>query len=233
MQMMRLIVLSLLTMLLVACQNVPKNTEKSKPAGQELELNNREQYSSAVFSDMTLIRGKVSAWKLSGSFSYVDPNESGAGRIQWDFKGDLLDSVSLNDFVDQERVRLIGPIGVGSVELNSQDRRATLTSGRQEYKGTDAESLLWNIVGWRLPVSEMRFWLFGMPSPNVKGRFWLNEQGQLQALQQSGWEIQFERYEKMDDLQQDLPKKITAVHRENKAKVKLVIKRFTVVQELR
>jgi len=65
-----------------------------------------------------------------------------------------------------------------------------------------------------------------MPSPNASGKFWLNEQGQLQALQQSDWEIEFDRYEIDPVLQQALPKKITAVHRGNQAKVKLVIKSF-------
>ena len=231
MQKMRLISFVLLVTMLAACQNVPKSEVEVKAGGQFLELNNREQYSSTAFVPIEQIRGKVSAWQLSGSFSYVDPNESGAGRIQWSFQGDLLDNLRLNDAIDQERVRLIGPIGTGSLELLSADNRASLISGNQQSNGVDAESLLFNIVGWRLPVSEMRFWLFGMPSPNVSGRFWLNEQGQLQTLQQSEWEVQFDRFEIDPVLQQALPKKITAIHRGNQAKVKLVIKRFEPVQE--
>ena len=231
MQKMRLISFVLLVTMLAACQNVPKSEVEVKAGGQFLELNNREQYSSTAFVPIEQIRGKVSAWQLSGSFSYVDPNESGAGRIQWSFQGDLLDNLRLNDAIDQERVRLIGPIGTGSLELLTADNRASLISGNQQSNGVDAESLLFNIVGWRLPVSEMRFWLFGMPSPNVSGRFWLNEQGQLQTLQQSEWEVQFDRFEIDPVLQQALPKKITAIHRGNQAKVKLVIKRFEPVQE--
>lgn len=231
MQKMRLISFVLLVTMLAACQNVPKSEVEVKAGGQFLELNNREQYSSTAFVPIEQIRGKVSAWQLSGSFSYVDPNESGAGRIQWSFQGDLLDNLRLNDAIDRERVRLIGPIGTGSLELLTADNRASLISGNQQSNGVDAESLLFNIVGWRLPVSEMRFWLFGMPSPNVSGRFWLNEQGQLQTLQQSEWEVQFDRFEIDPVLQQALPKKITAIHRGNQAKVKLVIKRFEPVQE--
>ena len=231
MQKMRLISFVLLVTMLAACQNVPKSEVEVKAGGQFLELNNREQYSSTAFVPIEQIRGKVSAWQLSGSFSYVDPNESGAGRIQWSFQGDLLDNLRLNDAIDRERVRLIGPIGTGSLELLTADNRASLISGNQQSNGVDAESLLFNIVGWRLPVSEMRFWLFGMPSPNVSGRFWLNEQGQLQTLQQSEWEVQFDRFEIDPVLQQALPKKITAIHRGNQAKVKLAIKRFEPVQE--
>ena len=226
MKVFRIILSACCVLLIVACQNVPKSEGEVKAGGQFLEQNNREQYSSAAFSSIGEVRGKVSAWQLAGSFSYVDPKEQGAGRIQWGFQGDLLDKLSLNDAIDQERVRLIGPIGTGSVQLISADNRASLISGKQEYKGIDAENLLFNIVGWRLPVSEMRFWLFGMPSPNASGKFWLNEQGQLQTLLQSDWEIEFDRYEIDPVLQQALPKKITAVHRGNQAKVKLVIKSF-------
>jgi len=56
--------------------------------------------------------------------------------------GDLLDNLSLNDAIDQERVRLIGPIGTGSVQLISADNRASLISGKQEYKGIDADYLV-------------------------------------------------------------------------------------------
>ena len=227
----RLISFVLITAFLAACQSVPKSEGEIKEGGQFLEQNNREQYSSAAFTSVGEVRGKVSAWQLAGSFSYVDPEESGAGRIRWSFQGDLLDNLRLNDVIDQERVRLIGPIGTGSVELVSKDNRASLISGNQTSNGVDAESLLFNLTGWRLPVSEMRYWLFGMPSPNASGKFWLNEQGQLQTLQQSEWEIQFDRYVVDPILQQAVPKKITAVHRGNQAKVKLVIKSFAPATE--
>ena len=231
MKIFRIILAACCVLFIAACQNVPKSEGEVKTGGQFLELNHREQYASAVFAPIEQIRGKVSTWQLAGSFSYVDPKESGAGRIQWSFQGDLLDNLNLNDAIDRERMRLIGPIGTGSVELLTADNRASLISGKQRSNGVDAESLLFNIVGWRLPISEMRFWLFGMPSPNTSGRFWLNEQGQLQTLQQSDWEIQFDRFELDPILQLALPKKITAVHRGNQIKVKLAIKRFEPVQE--
>ena len=217
----RLIVVLGCLFFIAACQNVPKSEVDVKPGGNQLVKNSNGQYTADAFSVPSEVRKKVAAWDLSGSFSYVDPKESGAGRIQWKYQGRLQD-----DFINNESVRLIGPIGTGSVELVSSETGAHLISGKQRYFGTSADKLLIDIVGWKMPVEEMRYWLFGMPSTKVEGRFWLNEQGGLQSLKQSDWEIQFERYQVVPELNAMLPQKITAIHRSNQAKVKLIIKRF-------
>lgn len=214
-----LLILCLLS--LVACQNVPQKQADDKLGGNVLTKNAQGRYIQAAFVVPEKVREKVAAWSLSGSFSYVDPKESGAGRIQWQYQGILKD-----DFIDKESVRLVGPIGTGSLELVSSSSSARLVAGRKNYLGASVDDLLLDIVGWRMPVEEMRYWLFGMPSPHASGRFWLNEQGKLQSLHQSDWEIVFDRYETVPELNAQLPRKITAVHRVNQAKVKLLVKQF-------
>lgn len=214
-------------LLLAACQSLPEQSVNQKLGGKTLQKNAQGRYLSADFKKVMELREQVSAWQLKGSFSYVDPQDTGAGRIQWGFQGVLQSSGEESaDTVENENVRLIGPIGTGSLELISSDSSAVLIVGRDRYIGEDVESLLLKTVGWRLPVDELRFWLFGMPSSTVQGRYWLNEQGLLQSLQQSDWEIQFDRYQTDSVPNQPLPQKITAVHRDNQAKIKLVIKQF-------
>ncbi len=208
-------------LLVTACESVPKQQSDQKPGGQLLLQETSGEYSAPAFEAIHQVRDSIEAWKIAGSFSYIDPEDSGAGRIQWDFQGRLKD-----DVVDSENVRLIGPIGTGSVELVSSGASASLIAGRQRYYGADIEALLLKVVGWEMPVEEMRYWLFGMPSPKAPGRFWLNEQGHLQSLQQSDWDIQFDQFQVLLNTKEALPRKITAVHRGNQAKVKLVIKRF-------
>ncbi len=218
---------------LSACQVLPEQQSEQKAGGKVLQKNAKGQFFGSDFEKIEELRGQVSAWQLTGSFSYIDPQDTGAGRIKWDFQGALQAASTDNnenlesvDRVENEKVRLIGPIGTGSLELISSDSSAILIAGRERYVGADVESLLLKTVGWRLPVDELRFWLFGMPSPTNEGRYWLNEQGLLQSLKQSDWEIQFDRYQLNSFPNQPLPQKITAVHRGNQAKIKLVIKQF-------
>ena len=218
-----LILLAVMT--LAACQTLPKLNQDEKPGGVALTENAQGQFIAPVFAPKLGGRDDVNAWKLSGSFSYVDPKDSGAGRIQWSLQGLLKENR-----IENERVRLIGPIGAGSVELLSSGSSAVLIAGKKRYLGQNVEGLLQDIVGWRMPINELRYWLFGVPSPQVPGKYWLDEQGSLIFLQQSGWQIEFSEYQVFDAsgplIPQMMPRKITAVNQANQAKVKLVIKQL-------
>lgn len=218
----------LMAVLLSGCLSLPGEQADQKPGGMILKKDASGKFVSNYFDEAQQTREQISAWQLRGSFSYVDPQDTGAGRIQWTFQGQLEGDTGdrKSDVIENEKVRLIGPIGTGSLELVSSDSSASLTVGRESYFGPNVESLLIKVVGWQMPVDELRYWLFGMPSSKVAGHYWLNEQGLLQSLQQSNWEIQFDRYQVYPFSTQPLPQKITAIHRGNQAKVKLVIKQF-------
>lgn len=64
-------------------------------------------------------------------------------------------------------------------------------------------------LGWQLPVSDLRYWIQGLISPNAPASLTLrNPQGQLTQLTQLGWQMEFSQYQALGS--QWLPGKIIA-----------------------
>jgi len=141
-----------------------------------------------------------SSWQLSGRFAANQEDQSWSGSLQWRQQG--------GDYL----IRLSGPLGQGSIELQGDAWRARLKLSEDEiFQNADAESLLWQHTGWRIPFSGMRYWLMGQQAPyyavsDVK----LDEAGRLASLRQAGWVIEIRRYISVEGV--DLPRKLFLQH---------------------
>jgi len=61
-------------------------------------------------------------------------------------------------------------------------------------------------LGWQLPVSNLLWWVRGLPSPDSRSRVALDANGRLASLQQDGWDVQYLGYSEQD--QYSLPTRI-------------------------
>jgi outer membrane lipoprotein LolB len=78
-------------------------------------------------------------------------------------------------------------------------------------------------MGWTMPVEGMRYWAIGLPAPDSKPeRQQLDDQGRLLELSQSGWTIEYRRYQPVGEV--ELPDKIFMQN--HKLNVKLVVERW-------
>ena len=151
-------------------------------------------------------------WNIQGRVSIVTGNDGWNGSIRWKQVETHFD------------IRIVGPLGQGSmwlqgspgfVELRSSDKKKVITA-------PDAESLLYQEMGWQMPVSGMRYWVLGIAGPGDVTSRKYNKQGQLEEMVQSGWTIRFRRYRKVGDYQ--LPDKIFM--RNDRFSVKMIIKQW-------
>jgi len=154
-------------------------------------------------------------WELSGRFGAKNSVDSWSGSIAW-----LQDQ-------NHYQIKLSGPLSTGSVEIKGdEDFSELLLSDEESYGAANAEQLLEMHTGLRLPMSNLRYWLIGLPSPTVQHEgIELDDFGRLKKIAQQGWVVTFRRYAQVNGL--ELPNKIFLVNHE--FDVRLVIQRWSIL----
>lgn len=117
----------------------------------------------------------------SGRFSVVatqgERRETVSGRFSLQVRG------------SEQVLDLATPLGntVARIELGPDGARAS-GPGMQEVRGTDAEALGEQLLGWRLPVSGLADWIEGRPVPGRTAR--VERDGERPTvIEQDGWTI--------------------------------------------
>jgi outer membrane lipoprotein LolB len=135
-------------------------------------------------------------------------------------------SASLRYSQKQERADLAldGPMGVGGMRIGIQDRELTVTNSRGEtLDGAAARGEIESRLGFELPLTELRWWLLGLPAPGSPSE---NRQASpdapIDAFRQNGWHVSIES--RAPGLGFSLPKRLTA-EREG-ARLKLLVENW-------
>ena len=158
-------------------------------------------HESALFDQQT--------FSLQGRIGVSNGKDAGSGQFQWTQTGDHFD-FSLRVTLTGDRVRLEGEPG-----------RVTLTDaeGRRQT-GFDAEQLLLERTGWRVPVTHLAYWIRAMRAPGDLAIPKFDAERQLQQLQQGGWTIEYRAWTR--DRTPPLPQRLQA--RSGNHSVKVVVR---------
>ena len=126
-------------------------------------------------------------FELAGRIAVRFRDEAGSANVAWRH-GAQADEMLLTTPLGQGVARIVRT--GGEVVLTTQDGR--------EYRAGDAESLTEQVLGFRLPLLGLADWVRGRaaprpaPSPTAERR---DARGQLQALEQSGWRVEYQAYD--------------------------------------
>jgi len=63
----------------------------------------------------------------------------------------------------------------------------------QTASGPDADQLIEQLLGWRLPVAGLSDWLEGRPEPSRPARTQMND-NRVSSIEQDGWTIRIDEY---------------------------------------
>lgn len=153
----------------------------------------------------------IHTWTAKGKISVTVDGERKNANFSWLNKG--------NDF----NIRLHGPFGSGAANLKKSGDRVSYTDGKHQHLANSAEALLEEATGWILPISDLRWWIKGLPaSTSTILHSEINDNGQLSSLQQQGWHLHFKDYQTVAG--HPLPGKILASR--NELRLAIVIKEW-------
>lgn len=149
---------------------------------------------------------QIHAWNLNGKIGVQTSKDSGSASVQW--------MQTANNYT----LSLMGPLGAGGMTLKGHPGAVSLTTADgKTFTADSAESLLAKQWGYKLPVSYLKYWVRGMPVPNLASKTSFDQYNRLNSVQQQGWYINYQGYTKTS--MGDLPNKMTITSPSMKVKV--------------
>lgn len=165
----------------------------------------------------------IQHWELRGRLAVRTDARGGQASLTW--KRDAA----------QHNIRLSGPLGRGMVQVTQDEKGAQLQDAEQRvFHAASAEELLYRYTGWRLPLTNLDYWVRGVPVPSMPANRELDDAGRLKTLRQQGWEVLYQEYVRFDG--HELPNRLTLTFTPDQAtpelpamEVRLVIDRWSQV----
>ncbi len=167
-KMLRWYTLALMGLLMVGCAVLP-------PLSSEDQADRWQQRQAELL--------QLQHWVIHGRIALRHNDEQWHANVRW-----RQDQAHFD-------IQLFGPFGRDIARIQGNSEGVTLRTGEGEhYLAQHVDELTQQVLGWPLPAAGLRYWILGHPQPSRKHNLKLSPQGQLDALQQSGWEIRYERY---------------------------------------
>lgn len=186
--------------LLTAC--VPPKPATELPMNKVMTLEKRKAEANTI-----------SSWEIQGAMAAKTKNRGWSASMNWTQSGP-----------GSYQIRLIGPLGGGSVLINKKGSTVTFQDGPKKVTSSNADELLKKETGIRLPVNNLYYWVRGLPAPGEQESSQHDQYNHLTHLKQSGYTIQFTQYTSTKGI--DLPSMIRLEG--NGIMVKVIIKRWIV-----
>ena len=119
-------------------------------------------------------------------------------------------------------MRLSGPLGAGGFRARGEPGLVRIRTGEETFYTNEPESLVEEIVGWRFPLTGLRYWAIGLPAPEPPARLAVDDDGLLTGLYQSGWRLSYAEYRETAGI--ELPRRIVLDNGENT--IQLIVDRW-------
>jgi outer membrane lipoprotein LolB len=136
----------------------------------------------------------LSRWEIEGKIAFRSPNNNNSGYLKWQQQN------------DSYTIRVHGPLGQGNREISGNDSFVALSSTDGTFSSEQPEQFLYEQTGWKLPVSQLRYWVKGQAAPNIDITY-INQDVYITLLSQNGWDISYSKYQLVNSVW--LPGKIT------------------------
>lgn len=159
----------------------------------------------------TAVLGGLENWDFKGRIAVKAGDDGFNGRLAWMQAG------------DQYVATVGGPLGMGTVRIEGDARRAVHTDkDGVETVLEDVENDLYFRYGWTIPVASLRYWALGIPDPAIPATTEFDGQGMLSRLEQGGWTVDISRYAPAGG--QPMPRILAAEN--GQTRVRIVIDRW-------
>ena len=121
-----------------------------------------------------------------------------------------------------DNIHLLSPFGQVVAEIKSSESDTLLTTSEQRiYRATNVENLTKQVLGWRLPILGLQYWVRGVNAPKTKSEIDRDADGRIIGIRQDGWAITYTSYFPSKLIKTERPR-VVVLKRSN-LKIKLVI----------
>lgn len=94
-----------------------------------------------------------------------------------------------------DEILLFTPLGQAVAEITKDSEGVRLiTSKLEAFYATDVESLTEQILGWRMPLDGLQYWIQGTHTPFTAAEKDLDRTDQVIAIRQDGWHIHYSSF---------------------------------------
>ncbi len=145
-------------------------------------------------------------WSLSGRIAISNSKDGGSGRIDWKQHGQDFD-IRLSAPVTRQSWRL--------VREGEHVRLEGLEGGTLE--GTDAQALLYQALGWMVPVDSLAAWARGARASNNAAQLQFGADGLPSLLTEDDWSVDYRAWDTGSDPPR--PKKVFASQGDSKVRL--------------
>ncbi len=187
---------------LAGCATTPQQSTAIKPAKTVV-------IEAAVKEQMI----DTARFNILGRIAVQDRSQSSSGSFRW------------KHWPANDEIILFTPLGqvVAEISRNPQGVRL-ITSKLEAFYAEDVEGLTQEVLGWRLPLSSLQYWIQGIHSPFTRAEKDFNEKDQVMTIRQDGWEIHYGSYtaaQANQPNQPNLPRRLDLTY--DSLRIKLIV----------
>jgi outer membrane lipoprotein LolB len=155
-----------------------------------------ETYSKTTRNKVYTLR----QWSLEGRLALSTGKDSWSATMAWQHEPEL------------ERIKLSGPLGQGATLIRLSKEGVVIDRGGNNVQtSTNPEQFITQQLGMAVPIRSLRYWIVGMPEPNLA--VFETEDG----FKQGQWLVKYKEMQAVGS--QLLPRKMTVINDQIRLKV--------------
>ncbi|PWB58987.1 MAG: outer membrane lipoprotein LolB [Nitrosomonadales bacterium] len=131
------------------------------------------------------------------------------------FSGNL----SWRHHANEDEIQLSSPLGQTVARIQRNKESVTLDTPEGHYTAQSPEELTEQVLGWRLPLDGMQYWVLARPAPDGVAESEHDDGMRVTRLRQQEWNIEYQDYRMEGN--HVLPSRI--VMRNNTLELKLIV----------
>lgn len=152
------------------------------------------------------VQSDVINFTLSGRLGVRHREESFSGSLDWTASS------------DDDELLISGPLGQGVASMSRSSAGVIMTpAGKEPIRAASAEDLTESVLGFRLPLAGLRYWVQGRADPARLAEKMPGADGLIKQLRQDGWVIDYLQY------RDNRPRKIHVTRDRGELEIRLVI----------
>ena len=126
---------------------------------------------------------RLDSWRMEGRIGVQTAGDAWQANLFWDHD------------TAQDRLRLSGPLSQGMVSIVVQKDLIYINEGKGRTElSRRPDALLRDRLGFSVPLSSLRYWILGLPDPQLGYTPLLGDGGSPAGFLQSGWTIRLDRF---------------------------------------